>query len=103
MLLVDLNSVSTDATGPRLRSEALLTTRENLVTHLDQTTNSPEIASEASVVSSDSSLKISEVFKTTEENINNVLMNALMQLDKDQKRRIAEVLLREISLSSEQE
>jgi|SRR5260370_38443004 len=95
MLVVDLKSLSTDATGPRLRNTGLHKRQEELFSQLGQQIDAQDAVSNSDEVEQSQPSIIPEVSATASKDIDNVLANALMQLGIDQKRMIAEYLLRD--------
>jgi len=100
MLIVDLKDTSADATGPRSRGDGLLQTLEERHVEVHQQSHvkmtNPENNESVQNGSSVASAKV----LTTDKDIGDALVNALMQLREDQKRAIVEHLLGEIGQSS---
>jgi hypothetical protein len=94
MLLVDLKSPSTDATGPRLRSDDLQK-QEELPFQSGQQINIQDAVPNHKDVEQNQAAAMLEVPETASKDIDNALAKALMQLGTDQRRTIAEFLLRD--------
>ncbi len=96
MLVVDLNSPSTDATGPRSRSDDSQTTQEELFSQPNQVTDKQNAVSNKEAVERSHPATESEVAETISKGSDNAFANAfLQQLSEEQKRAFLEFLLKE--------
>lgn len=96
MLIIDLNSPSTDATGPRARGDEAEATQEELFSSPDQETNDQEADSNKRTTErSGSSIEL-EMPATINKGIDdvNALANALSQLGDEQRNALVELLLK---------
>jgi hypothetical protein len=103
MLVVDLNSPSTDATGPRLRSDDSQLTQEELFSQSGQGTDGQDTVWNKDAVEPNHPLTESKVTETINKDLDNALTKALqqsLQLPKEQQRALLERLQREIDQGS---
>ena len=101
MLIIDLNSPSTDATGPRLRSEDSEATQEELFSQ----SNQKPANQNASETTEQSHFPNEPETATTDKGINNAnaIGNALLQqLDEEQRNIIIELLSKGTNRSKKQ-
>lgn len=97
MLVVDLKSPSTDATGPRLHYDDLHQRQEELFPQPSQQTDAQDVATNDDAVEQNQPSILSEVPTTTTKDVPNALANAFMQLPEEQKKLILELLLKEVN------
>jgi hypothetical protein len=96
MLVIDLNSPSTDATGPRARSDDSEATQEDLFSQSGQDTESQEAVSQQRAGAQKHAAIEPEMTATINKGIDDVdaLANALSGLGEEQKRALSELWLR---------
>ena len=94
MLVVDLNSPSTDATGPRLRNDDLSQRQGELFSQPSQLTDAQDVVSDGDTTEPTRPADEPEMQTTTNTGNADTLANALTQLDEAQKRAILEILSR---------
>ena len=88
MLIVDLNSPSTDATGPRSRGDDSQTTQEELFSQSDQGSDKQNADSNKEGIEQSHPATESEVAETISKDANNAFANAFLQLPEEQQRAI---------------
>lgn len=96
LLVVDLNSPSTDATGPRLRKDNLYLRQDELFSQTSPKTDTEDNISN-SEESEQSQTSITVEVPSATNDIDNALANALAQLGAEQKRTLVEYLLRDVT------
>ncbi len=94
MLIIDLNSPSTDATGPRARGDGSEATQEELFFPLDHGAGDQEADANTRVTERSSSSTEPEMSETINKGIDdvNALANALSQLGDEQRKALVELL-----------
>ena len=98
LLVVDLNSPSADATGPRsrLRKDTPYLKQEELFSQTSQQIDAEDTLSNGEGSEQSQTPIMAEVLAANHD-IDNTLASALMQLGDEQKRIIAEYLLRDVT------
>lgn len=96
LLVVDLNSPSANATGPRLRKDTPYLKQEELFSQTSQQSDAEDTLSNGEESEQSQTPIMAEVLAATHD-IDNTLASALMQLGDEQKRIIAEYLLRDVT------
>jgi hypothetical protein len=98
MLVVDLMSPSTDATGPRLRGDDLHQKQEELFSQASQQTDTQDAISNGDAVEDSRPSIAIEMPATTSKDVS----NAFMHLGKEEQRATLELLLRELNRGSKE-